>query len=142
VVQNLNPKSGTDPGFEVEFDEFTDHSFDNLIGGEVYRTDDAGQNWRRINDPEKVNVSGKVTYSFNKIAVDPVDTDKVYIIGAGMYYTLDGGKTWPMGGKQDLFRTNFGDNRSFWINPGDPRQMMLGPDGVIYYTWNGGKPER
>ena len=139
VVQNLNPKPGTDPGAEVEFDEFTDHSFDNLIGGEVYRTDDAGQNWRRINDPEKVNVSGKAAYSFNKIAVDPVDPDKVYILGAGMYYTLDGGKTWPMGGKQDLFRTNFGDNRSFWINPGDPRHMMLGSDGGIYSTWDGGK---
>ena len=139
VVQNLNLKPGADPNAEVVFDEFTDHSFDNLIGGEVYRTDNGGSSWERINDPEKIDVSGKAAYSFNKIFVDPVDPDKVYILGAGMYYTLDGGKTWPRGGNQKLFRTNFGDNRSFWIDPNDPRHIMLGSDGGIYSTWDGGE---
>jgi len=139
VIQNLNLKPGADPNAEVIFDEFTDHSFDNLIGGEVYRTDDGGANWNRINDPAKIDVSGKAAYSFNKIFVDPVDPDKVYIIGAGMYYTLDGGKTWPRGRNQNLFQTNFGDNRSFWIDPADPRHIMLGSDGGIYSSWDGGK---
>jgi photosystem II stability/assembly factor-like uncharacterized protein len=138
VVQNLNVKPGIDPDAPVPFDEFTDHSFDNLIGGEVYITRDGGKNWRRINDPEKVDVSGKAAYSFNRIAIDPVDPDKIYIIGAGMYYTLDGGKSWPTGRRQDRFQSNFGDNRVFWINPKDPRHMMLGSDGGIYTTWDGG----
>ena len=139
VIQNLNLKAGADPNAEVIFDEFTDHSFDNLIGGEVYRSDDGGKNWRKLNDPEKIDVSGKAAYSFNKIFVDPIDPDKVYIIGAGMYYSLDGGKTWPEGRNQNLFRTNFGDNRSFWIDPNDSRHIMLGSDGGIYSTWDGGK---
>ena len=139
VIQNLNLKPGADANAKVQFDEFTDHSFDNLIGGEVYRTDNGGKNWFRINDPEKTDVSGKAAYSFNKIAVDPVDPDKVYIIGSGMYYTLDGGKTWPKGRKQNLFRSNFGDNRCFWIDPQEPKHMMLGSDGGIYATWDGGK---
>lgn len=139
VIQNMNVKPGADLSKVVPFDPFTDHTFDNLIGGEVYRSDDGGNSWKRINDPAKVDVSGKAGYSFNKINVDPVDPDKVYIIGSGMYYTLDGGKTWPAGRRQELFQSNFGDNRTLWIDPKDPRHIMLGSDGGIYSTWDGGK---
>lgn len=138
VIQNLNVKPGVDPDAPVPFDEFTDHSFDNLIGGEVYITRDGGKKWKRINDPETNDVSGKAAYSFNRINIDPVDPDKIYVVGVGMFYTLDGGKTWPLGRSQDRFQTNFGDNRVFWIDPKDPRHMMLGSDGGIYATWDGG----
>ncbi len=137
VIQNLNLKPGVADDREPVFDPFTDRSFDNLIGGEVYRSRDAGLSWERISDPA-VDVSGKAAYSFNKICLDPKDPDKIYIIGVSMYYTLDGGRTWPVGRGQDRFQSNFGDNRSFWINPEDPRHMMLGSDGGIYSTWDGG----
>ena len=139
VVQNLNLKPGMDPDEPVEFDEFTDRSFDNLIGGECYRSMDAGKTWERLNDPEKVDVSGKAAYSFNKICVDPYDPDKIYIIGDGMHVTLDGGKTWPRSWESGLFNTNFGDNRTLWIDPLDGRHMFLGSDGGVYETWDGGK---
>jgi photosystem II stability/assembly factor-like uncharacterized protein len=138
VIQNLNEKSGVVPNEPVPFDEFTDHSFDNLIGGEVYITKNGGESWDRINDPETNDVSGKAAYSFNRISIDPVDPNKIYIIGDAMHYTLDGGKTWPKERKQKLFQTNFGDNRVFWINPKDPRHMMLGSDGGIYSSFDGG----
>lgn len=138
VVQNLNVKPGVDPDAKVPFDEFTDHSFDNLIGGEVYITNNAGKSWKRINDPEKIDVSGKAAYSFNRITIDPADPDKIFIIGSGMYYTLDGGKTWPNGREQRLFQSNFGDNRIFWIDPKDSRHIMLGSDGGIYSSFDGG----
>ena len=138
VIQNLNVKPGVDPNAPTEFDEFTDHSFDNLIGGEVYITKNGGDSWERINDPETNDVSGKAAYSFNRIAIDPVDPYKVYIIGDAMHYTLDGGKTWPGWRDQKLFQTNFGDNRIFWIDPKDPRHMMLGSDGGIYSSFDGG----
>ncbi|MCG6186939.1 VPS10 domain-containing protein [Maribellus maritimus] len=138
VIQNLNVKPGVDPNEPVPFDEFTDHSFDNLIGGEVYLTKNGGTSWKRINDPETNDVSGKAAYSFNRISIDPINPDKIYIIGVGMYYTLDGGKTWPGFREQNLFQTNFGDNRIFWIDPEDPRHMMLGSDGGIYSTFDGG----
>ena len=138
VVQNLNLKDGVDANAPVEFNEFTDHSFDNLIGGEAYRSFDAGLTWERLNDPNKIDVSGKAAYSFNKIAIDPDDPDKIFIIGAGMSYTLDGGKTWPKGRAGNRFRTNFGDNRTLWIDPRDGDHMFLGSDGGIYETWDGG----
>lgn len=139
VVQNLNLKEGVDPNAPVPFDEFTDHSFDNLIGGECYRSFDAGCTWERLNDPSQVDVSGKAAYSFNKVSVAPDDPDKIFIIGTGMYYTLDGGKTWPRGREADRFKTNFGDNRTLWIDPQNSDHMFLGSDGGIYQTWDGGK---
>lgn len=139
VVQNLNPKPGVDPNAPVEFDEFTDKSFDNLIGGECYRSFDAGKTWERLNDPEETDVSGKAGYSFNKINIDPDDPNKIYIIGVGQYYTLNGGKTWPNNHESGMFSTNFGDNRTFWIDPKDGRHMFLGSDGGVYETWDGGK---
>lgn len=137
VVQNLNPKPGVDLSQLPPFDVFVDRSLDHLIGGEVYKSTNAGKSWKKISDP-KVDVSGKAAYSFNRIYIDPLDENKIYIVGVGMFYTLDGGKTWPTGRQQDRFQTNFGDNRSFWINPEDPRHILLGSDGGIYSTWDGG----
>ena len=139
VVQNLNLKPGIDPDEPVPFDEFTDHSFDNLVGGECYRSFDGGETWERLNDPEKLDVSGKAAYSFNKICIDPDDPDRIFILSAGMFYTLDGGKTWPTGREADRFRTNFGDNRTLWIDPRDGDHMILGSDGGVYETWDGGR---
>ena len=139
VIQNLNQKPGIKEKPAREFDEFTDHSFDDLIGGEVYRSDDGGDTWRKVSDPG-VDVSGKAAYSFNEISVDSVNPDRVYIIGVYMQYSLDGGKTWPKGWQdQKLFINNFGDVRTFWIDPDDPGHMMLGSDGGLYVTYDGGK---
>src|SRR5262249_28259512 len=51
-----------------------------LIGGEVYRTDDAGSNWRRMNSA-KDDVSRKTGYAFNQIRVDPDNADRIFITG-------------------------------------------------------------
>jgi len=141
VIQNLNPKSGLKKDKAEKFDPFTDHSYDELVGGEVYRSDNKGETWRKVSQPG-VDVSGKAAYSFNEITVDPADPEKVYIIAVQMLYSSDGGRTWP--GWDDWkerkkFRSNFGDVRTFWINPEDPDHMMLGSDGGLYSSWDGGK---
>ncbi len=138
VIQNLNPKPGLEKKTEAEFDAFTDRSYEDLIGGEVYRSDDGGDTWRKVSDP-KVDVSGKAAYSFNEINVDPKDPDKVFIIGVSQQYSLDGGKTWPQRRQKERFRSNFGDTRTFWINPKDPEHMMLGSDGGFYISYDGGR---
>jgi len=88
---------------------------------------------------KKTDVSGKAAYSFNQIYADPINPDNVYIPGVSMFYSTDGGKTWPMGWRsRTRFQSNFGDVRCFWIDPTDPQHMMLGSDGGIYSTWDGG----
>lgn len=138
VIQNLNLKPGLKDTGEIEFDAFTDHSYDDLIGGEVYRSNDGGDTWSKVSR-QGVDVSGKAAYSFNEISVDPLDPQKVYIVGVSMLYSMDGGRTWPQDWRERrLFLKNFGDCRTFWIDPLDPRHMLLGSDGGLYVTWDGG----
>ncbi len=139
VIQNLNPDPDYVPDPKQTFDEFTDNSYDALIGGQVYKSTDGGKSWKDIS-PDHTDVSGKAAYSFNMIYADPINPDVAYIIGAGMNYTLDGGKSWPRGWRDKTkFRSNFGDNRCFWIDPTDSRHIMLGSDGGIYNSWDAGE---
>jgi len=139
VIQNLNPDPDYVPDTNQIFNEFTDNSYDALIGGQVYKSINGGKSWRNIS-PEDIDVSGKAAYSFNMIYADPLNPDIAYIIGAGMNYTLDGGKTWPKGwSEKTKFRSNFGDNRCFWIDPTNSKHIMLGSDGGIYSSWDTGE---
>ncbi|MFC2157350.1 WD40/YVTN/BNR-like repeat-containing protein, partial [Acidobacteriota bacterium] len=109
-----------------------------VIGGEVYRSYDGGESWKKVS-PDGLDLSGKAAYSFNEIYADPKDPEKVFLIGVSMMYSLDGGKTWPQRRGKERFLSNFGDVRTFWIDPADPEHMMLGSDGGIYATWDGGR---
>ncbi len=142
VFENLNPKPGTNiDGLEKkEFDPMKDPYFDSLIGGEVYRSRDAGENWEKMNSNND-NVSGKAAYSFNQIWIDPNNPESIFINNVNMNTSHDGGRTWrdldwP---PKSLFLNMFGDVRTFWINPRDSRHMMIGSDGGVYQTFDGGK---
>jgi len=109
------------------------------IAGEVYRSDDAGTTWKKMNSA-KDDVSGKAAYSFNQIRVDPNDDSKVYVLGASLAYSYDGGKTWKnLGWQPSLFATAFGDVRTLWIDPENSDRMLFGSDGGVHITYDGGK---
>jgi photosystem II stability/assembly factor-like uncharacterized protein len=71
VVENLNPK---DPTKELKtegmMNTLRDNYYDQLKGGEVYRSENGGQSWLKMND-DKYNVSSKAAYSFNQIFCNP-----------------------------------------------------------------------
>jgi len=138
AIQNLNPDPDFDPKNTRTTSANIDATYDAQIGGEVYRSLDAGESWEKMSD-KKTDVSGKAAYSFNQLYANPINKDHVYIVGVSMFYSFDGGKTWPMGWRdRNRFQSNFGDVRCFWIDPADPKHMMLGSDGGIYSTWDGG----
>src|ERR1035438_9429526 len=49
---------------------------DRKIGGEVYRTGDAGHTWQKVS-AQADDVSRKAGYSFNQLRVDPNNPDRV-----------------------------------------------------------------
>lgn len=114
-----------------------------LIGGEVYRTDDAGATWRKVS-ADKDDVSRKSGYAFNLLRIDPGNPERAFITGSNLIETTDGGKTWAglgQGGPQSNrpFRRAFGDFRTLWIDPQNPERMMAGSDGGVYLSYDGGK---
>jgi photosystem II stability/assembly factor-like uncharacterized protein len=105
----------------------------NIIGNELYRTEDGGRTWKKTSP---VNVAGgKAPYSFNQIRIDPND-DRVVIANSDtMYITRDAGKTW----QSDFFRSAFGDFRCMWWDPQDANRLILGSDGGVQVSFDGGK---
>ena len=140
LIENLNPKDPSKPlTTKGMMNTYRDDYYDQLVGGELYRSDNYGKDWKKMNDA-KVNLSNKAAYSFNRVCVDPNDENKVFVLGVSIFYTYDGGKTWKgVDYAPDLLFPNmFGDVRTFWIDPKDSQHLMIGSDGGLYESFDGG----
>jgi photosystem II stability/assembly factor-like uncharacterized protein len=101
------------------------------LGG-VYRSDDAGESWRRVNNEPRVWGRG---FDFAEVKVDPRDPDVVYVANTSAYRSTDGGRTFT------AFKGAPGgdDYHTFWINPDHPDIMLLAGDQGAVVTVNGGR---
>jgi len=101
------------------------------LGG-IYRSDDAGETWRRTND--EVRVWGRAS-DFAEVKVDPRNPDVVYSANTSTYRSNDGGTTFTAikgaPGGDDYHR--------IWINPDNPDIMIIASDQGATITVNGGK---
>ena len=93
----------------------------------VWRSDDAGKTWTFLS-----NVNNRPIY-YSQIRVDPTNDKKVFQGGASAQMSYDGGKTW-----NGLSGTGHGDYHAFWINPKDPRNVVVGHDGGLDVSNDGG----
>lgn len=103
-----------------------------MIGEEVYRSEDAGETWKKVS-PDKKTIGGGPGYYYMDIRIDPNDANHVYVLSVGVLESKDGGKTW---GSAFSFG---GDNHALWINPTDSKHMILGYDHGMGVTFDGGK---
>ena len=89
--------------------------------GGIYRSDDAGQNWRRVSSDARVWQRG---WYFGGITADPRDPNVVYVADTALYRSTDGGEHF------DAIKGAPGgdDYHSLWIAPDDPARMILGSD--------------
>jgi photosystem II stability/assembly factor-like uncharacterized protein len=101
------------------------------LGG-IYRSDDAGDSWQRVND--EVRVWGRGS-DFAEVRVDPRNPDIVYSANTSTYRSTDGGHTfhaWKGAPGGDDYHT-------VWINPEDPGIVLLASDQGATITVNGGR---
>lgn len=126
------------------------------IGTEIYRTNDAGKTWRRMNTGDMAAIS-KAPNTFTLMRVDTENPDRIYALTDELYYSDDGGKTWPgfqgrreAGGEDTgagrrrnrpgvLLVRNFGDFRTLWIDPQNDRRFLIGSDGGVFASYDGGE---
>jgi photosystem II stability/assembly factor-like uncharacterized protein len=100
--------------------------------GGLYRSDDAGQNWQRMSTDRRIWQRG---WYFEEVTVDPKDADTVYVPNTTLYRSRDGGKTFV------AFKGAPGgdDYHQLWIDPDEPRRMILGTDQGTIVSRNGGE---
>ena len=109
------------------------------IGGEVYRSDDGGASWRKVNQ-EPVPAG----YDFCIIKVAPDDEDVVYVPGQRFMASEDGGRTYRQiqGTLVHLLphgsRVLHLDQHELWIDPSDGDHMILGNDGGVHVSYDRG----
>jgi len=101
---------------------------ENKKGG-VFRSEDKGFSWKKMS-----STNPRPMY-YSKIRIDPDNDQRIWVLGAQMFVSDDGGKTF----KTDRVTRVHGDHHAMWINPSDSNHMVLGSDGGIYFSYDRGK---
>ncbi|MGD2069233.1 MAG: glycosyl hydrolase [Gemmatimonadota bacterium] len=99
--------------------------------GGVYRSDDGGETWTRVNDERMLR---QRAFYYTRIYADPQDEDVVYALNTGLYRSDDGGETFDA-----RLRVPHGDNHDLWIAPSDPERLINGNDGGANVSFNRGE---
>ncbi len=98
--------------------------------GGVFRSDDAGKNWRRTSDDR---ITRARAWYYTVVAADPKNADALWLINAPLLRSIDGGRTF-----QNV-NVPHGDNHAIWINPNNPLNVINANDGGANISFNGGK---
>lgn len=95
----------------------------------LYRSDDAGENWKQLNNDFGITVR---PFYFSRIVVDPRNPDVVVKAGLSGSISRDGGKTFKSLG------TMHSDIHDIVFDISDSDRLYAGTDGGVYRSWNGG----
>jgi photosystem II stability/assembly factor-like uncharacterized protein len=104
------------------------------IGAEVYRSDNGGQSWKKMNEKE-IPINFTYGYYFAKIYLSPYNPEKVYALGYTSQVSVDGGKTWKNMDKPAVHA----DHHALWVNPNKDSHLINGNDGGINITYDNGE---
>ena len=100
--------------------EMDDHS----PSGGLFRTDDRGETWKRVND---LNFR---PFYFSRVAIDPEDANRIYMPGWDLAISDDGGRSFRRSGSQNVHV----DFHAIVVNPVDSSQILVGNDGGLYIS--------
>jgi photosystem II stability/assembly factor-like uncharacterized protein len=111
-----------------------------VIGAEVYRSDNRGQSWTKVNKDDLYPVFTIYGWKFCDVRVSPDNPDEIYILGNRGYHSIDGGRTYEPFGEQILRvhetegKVLHLDQHEIWIDPHQPSRILLGNDGGVFMS--------
>jgi photosystem II stability/assembly factor-like uncharacterized protein len=127
-------------------------STDNSSGGDaglkgIYKSTDAGDNWTALTKPSNISSTGNLSYLGtqgwygNVIAVDPGNSNNIYLGGVDMMKSTNGGSSWS---QLTYWSTYYGtpyvhaDHHAIAFDPSNSNIVYDGDDGGIYKSTDGG----
>jgi len=97
--------------------------------GGIFRSEDKGETWHKMSD-----TNPRPSY-YSQVRVDPNNDLRIWVLGAAMYFSEDGGKTFSTRRVQKIH----GDFHALWIDPADSNHLITGSDGGIHWSYDNGK---
>jgi photosystem II stability/assembly factor-like uncharacterized protein len=97
--------------------------------GGTYRSDDKGETWKKMGD-----TNPRPSY-YSQIRIDPNHDLRIWELGAQMFYSEDGGKTFST----QRVKSIHGDFHAMWIDPADSNHVITGCDGGIHWSYDNGR---
>jgi photosystem II stability/assembly factor-like uncharacterized protein len=99
------------------------------LGG-LFVSNNAGESWSRVSDDHRLI---QRAWYYIEVFADPKNENTVYVLSAPALRSEDGGKTW-----EDISGTH-GDFHDLWINPHNPKNMVIANDGGAAVSVNYGR---
>lgn len=139
VKQGISQGSFTYEDLVNYYSYGNDDLFNTEIRGlEVYRSDDYGQSWQKVNTYAVEGVFFTYGYYFGQIRVSPSNPDLVYVFGVPLLCSEDGGKTYEAIATFEKNGFVHADHHAMLIDPQNPDRVLLGNDGGLYVSYDAG----
>ncbi|MEO8503635.1 MAG: glycosyl hydrolase [Acidobacteriota bacterium] len=103
---------------------------ENLDGG-LFRSDDGGEKWTHVSSDHRLR---QRHWYYTTMTVNPTNPDEAWFPQVALLKTIDGGKnfTFPAGYQH-------GDMHDAWIDPQNPKRMIVANDGGVDLSLDGGE---
>lgn len=92
----------------------------------VYRSSDRGESW------EHLSTTNNRPMYYSQIRVDPNDPERIYLGGANLYRSSDGGHNFTADAAAGVHL----DHHALWIDPANSNHLILGGDGGVSISWD------
>ncbi len=92
----------------------------------LYRSDDGGDTWRKV-----TSTNARPMY-FSQLRIDPVNSDRIYMGGVGLHFSINGGETF----ETDAALVTHDDVHAIWIDPKNPDHVIIGNDGGLATSYD------
>lgn len=106
---------------------------DTLMKSGVYRSEDGGESWQRVN-----RLNPRPMY-YSHIYIDPTNEYRVYVLATSFYVSEDAGRTFRTLPTRPTYDVGVhSDFHALWIDPNDSRHFYLVGDAGLYESWDRG----